>query len=82
MTSDTPLIDAHQKAMEREDFDVELALTYNFARTIERENAAMREAIKEAHKLASNILRNYECGAEIDSKCEAALAKLQPFIKP
>lgn len=41
---------------------------------------AMREAIKEAHKFAMDILWNYECGIEIDLKCEAALAKLQPFL--
>lgn len=52
--SDTPRTDANQKAMEREDFDVELALTYDFARTLERENSAMREAIKEAHRVLEN----------------------------
>lgn len=45
-----------------------------------RENKAMREAIKEAHKFALDILHNYECGIEIDLKCKTALAKLQPFI--
>lgn len=46
-----------------------------------RENGEMREAIKEAHRIFGDILRNYECGFEIDMKCESALAKLQPFLK-
>jgi uncharacterized paraquat-inducible protein A len=54
--SDTPLTDAHQKAMEREDFDVELALTYEFARQRECENAAMRSAIQEAQSIIAELM--------------------------
>jgi hypothetical protein len=43
---------------------------------------AMREAIREAHTVLRDILKNYECGDAIDSQCEAALAKLQPFTTP
>ena len=43
-----------------------------FARTLERENAAMREAIKEAHEAI--VLSPYP---DAD-----ALSKLQPFLKP
>jgi hypothetical protein len=41
---------------------------------------AMRDAITAVHKFVFDILRNYECGLEIDLKCEATLAKLQPFL--
>lgn len=87
--SDTPRTDAHQKAMERKDFDVELALTYAFTRTLERENTAMREAIKDSdaalRKCLNYMLRLPMSGS--DAECEAmddahhALAKLQPFIQ-
>jgi len=43
-----------------------------FARTLEREIAAMREAIKEAHEAI--VLSPYP---DAD-----ALSKLQPFLKP
>lgn len=46
-----------------------------------RENEKMREAIREASKVLMDILKNYECGGLIDSKCEATLAKLAPFIQ-
>lgn len=42
---------------------------------------SMLDAIKGAHGVLRDILKNYECGDVIDSQCEAALAKLQPFIK-
>ena len=52
----TPRTDKHQEQMEVEDLDVECSETYHLARELERElntakaeNAAMREAIKEAH---------------------------------
>ena len=88
--SDTPLTDAHQRAMEREDFDVELALTYEFARQRESENSAMREAIKEAHALFqdfSNAQGHTDKVALliqtdwVVAKSREALAKLQPFIQ-
>jgi len=44
----TPRTDAHQDDMHRVEFDEELALTYNFARDLERENEVMRAAIHEA----------------------------------
>ena len=47
----------------------------------EKEIADMREAIREAHKVLRDILKNYECGDIIDSQCQTALSKLQPFIK-
>ena len=45
-----------------------------------RENEAMRAAIVEAHSVLRNILHNYECGPSMDADCEAALAKLKPFL--
>jgi hypothetical protein len=47
-----------------------------------RQLAAMREVIREAHRVLRDILKNYECGHLIDSQCETALAKLQRFITP
>ena len=41
---------------------------------------AMREAIKEAHRFIRDIVKNHECGDDIDASGEAALAKLQPFL--
>lgn len=43
---------------------------------------AMRTATKEAHRFIRNIVKNYECGDEVDTSGEALLAKLQPFTKP
>lgn len=37
----TPRTDAHSDKMDNEDFDVELALTYDLARQLERELATM-----------------------------------------
>ena len=42
--------------MEREDFDVELAQTYAFARQLERKNAAMRSAIQEAQSIIAELM--------------------------
>jgi hypothetical protein len=47
-----------------------------------RQLAAMREAIGKAHGFARNILKNYECGDDIDCACEHLIEKLQPFLKP
>lgn len=54
----TPETDSHSDKMDNEDFDVELAKTYNLARRLERERdtarteiEAMREALREAHKI-------------------------------
>lgn len=63
----------HSWEKEREDWQADYA-------AVGSENKAMREAIKEAHKFAMDILRNYECGIEIDLKCEAVIAKLKPFL--
>lgn len=60
---------------------------HEFARKLERERDeakcerdTMLEAVQEAYEFASDILRNYECGIEIDLKCESVLAKLKPFL--
>ena len=47
---------------------------------LRQERDDMREAIREAHRVLRDILKNYECGEVIDSQCETAIAKLQPFI--
>ena len=47
-----------------------------------RQLSAMREAIREAYGFARNILKNYECGDDIDCACEHLIEKLQPFLKP
>ena len=43
---------------------------------------AMREAIREAHRFIRDIVKNHECGDDTDASGEAALTKLQTFIKP
>ena len=62
----------------------------DFARTLERENAALREAIKEADGALRKCL-NYMLILPMsgsDAECEAmddshhALSKLQPFLNP
>lgn len=57
-----------------------MVVDVEFARTLERENAAMREAIKEAHErlvgLEDHLPRNHGMFL-LD-----ALSKLQPFLKP
>lgn len=68
------------------------------ARTLERENAAMREAIKEAHAALERVAKEaqsrggFQCGspemvtmhlkAGAVEECRIASAKLQPFLKP
>ena len=52
----TPRTDAHESQMESEDFDVELAKTYTFARTLERELLELLERLADrthSHTLAS-----------------------------
>lgn len=90
----TPETDEHSDRMDNEDFDVELALTYDLARRLERERdaaraeiEAMREAIQEAHKIIEVLYMD-----ALDSHKEswpranewlqkhAAFAKLRPFI--
>lgn len=44
--SDTPRTDAHQEAMEKEEFDVELAKTYSLARILERDIAALLKLLE------------------------------------
>jgi len=81
------LVDVADKANE-DQTDIQVALSSSFAEAVayteidrlEEENEAMRAAIVEAHKFALNILRNYECGIEIDLKCEGVLSKLKPFM--
>jgi hypothetical protein len=41
----TPRTDAHSVAMKSEDFDVELAKTYTFARQLEREITELNERL-------------------------------------
>jgi hypothetical protein len=78
--SDTPRTD-FEESIQTQRFGVYMVKA-NFARTLERENAAMREAIREAHGFARNILKNYECGDDIDCASEHLIEKLQPFLKP
>lgn len=76
--SDTPRTDELSYAMMRSAINHDLsreAIVFafeGFARTLERENAAMREAIREAHEAI--VLSPYP---DAD-----AIAKLQPFLKP
>ncbi len=69
--------------------------TYTHAETLERENAAMREAIREAHVFierhtysdhADDCLTMCGPGAECDcgqfKERRRTLSKLQPFLKP
>ena len=60
-----------------------------FARTLERENAAMREAIREAHQsiehlitIASGGMRPANGPQIAIRNGQATLSKLQPFLKP
>ncbi len=48
--------------------------------TLERENAAMREAIREAHDLIQWLKTN-SYGRHLRT-ASTAIAKLQPFLKP
>ncbi len=45
------------------------------------EIAAMRGAIREAHRFIRDIVKNHECGWDVDAHGESILTKLQPFIK-
>lgn len=87
--SDTPRVDAiitGNSDVTNEEYE---DLAY-LARALERENAAMREAIGEAdgalRKCLNYMLRLPLSGS--DAECEAmddahhALSKLQPFLKP
>ena len=87
----TPRTDAHQDDMNRVEFDEELALTYQFARDLERENEAMRAAIEEAEKalrIARKWVISYQCRTLVwqdeqifaDHLANAALAALKPFL--
>lgn len=84
----TPETDDHSDRMDNEDFDVELALTYDLARRLERErdaakaeNESMREAIKSAFPAFSDL---WNLCPDVPpwalDNADAALAKLQPFI--
>jgi hypothetical protein len=42
----------------------------------------MRVAIRRAHVFIRDIVKNYECGDDVDANGQAALDKLQPFLKP
>jgi len=58
-TTPTPRTDAHSDAMESEDFDVELAKTYSFARQLERENAELNERLIDRQKtLMETLIEN------------------------
>lgn len=85
----TPETDDHSDRMDNEDFDVELALTYDLARRLERErdaaraeNEAMRAAIREAYISLEWATRTMNPPFEWEpfTRANDALAKLQPFI--
>lgn len=86
--SDTPRTD-FEESMQTQRFGVYMVKA-DFARTLERENAAMREAIRDSdaslRKCLNYMLRLPLSGS--DAECEAmddahhALSKLQPFLKP
>lgn len=44
------------------------------------ENEAMRGAIREAHRFIRDIVKNHECGWDVDAHGESILTKLQPFL--
>ena len=59
----------------------------SFARKLERERdeareqlKAMRGAIREAHRFIRDIVKNHECGWDVDAHGESILTKLQPFL--
>lgn len=78
----TPETDAHEEAMEREDFDVELTKTYTIARRLERERNAARQALAEVASHLSGFLGFHADGLSLDQvrALSATLAKLKRFI--
>ena len=85
--SDTPKIDKVAYYSDIHEGDIVLA---DFARTLKRENAAMREAIKEAHEALKRMNEEWQYQAQLGnvpedrvetSMVSTALAKLQPFIQ-
>ena len=90
----TPETDDHSDRMDNEDFDVELALTYDLARRLERERDAARAEIKAMRAAISDanaaLFRLVSLGSlELPHRRDAALTlgekalvKLKPFTKP
>ena len=85
--SDTPRTDNEEytTALPRRD-----VVDAEFARTLEREAFAMRDAIKEAHEALKRMNEEWQYQAQLgnvpDNRVETgmvstALAKLQPFIQ-
>lgn len=72
-TRPTPETDAHQDDMHRFEFDEELALTYEFARKLERERDAMLEAIRES-------VSELQKSRFVHPSLSAAITKIKPFF--
>jgi len=67
-----------------DDLDVELAKVTTFARDLQKENAAMRDALRQVNILLRSISAHDGPGFPHGTCCNLAgqaLAKLQPFIK-
>lgn len=58
------------------------AATMRGFEALQAETEAMRGAINCAHRFIRNIVKNYECGHDVDASGETLLAKLQPYLKP
>lgn len=78
----TPETDDHSDRMDNEDFDVELALTYDLARRLERERDAARQALAEVASHLSGFLGFHADGLSLDQvrMLSVTLAKLKLFI--
>ena len=79
--SDTPRVDAiitGNSDVTNEEYE---DLAY-LARALDRENAAMREAIKEAAYHLRYVANEADAGWDARDEARQALAKLQPFLKP
>ncbi len=89
--SDTPITDANVCITTKEGCET---IAPDICRKFERENAAMREAIREAHatledwgllwKEQAGLVssRSFSDGSSVSKASTAALSKLQPFLKP
>ena len=85
--TDTPRTD-FEESIQTQRFGVYMVKS-DFARTLERENAAMREAIREVAHAMDNLIIAKRGGMqpanaliEAMTYAKAALSKLQPFLKP
>jgi len=77
MNAPTPRTDAHQQAMESEDFDVELAKTYTLARRLESERDELRDELNETQRQLRVIKGMLHAATAERDEARAEVAKLK-----